>query len=55
MFLSPWTASSPNGGLVDRINEARTYPHKAEAVEPAKQEQMKHRKMHSDKEHSPHE
>ncbi len=26
MVISPLAISSPNGGLADRINEARTYP-----------------------------
>ncbi|AHI30002.1 hypothetical protein [Marinobacter similis] len=54
MLVSPWAVSSPDGGLVDRINEARTYPNKAEAVEIADKEKMQHRKMHSEKRHSPH-
>lgn len=28
LAISPLAISSPNGGLADRINEARTYPDK---------------------------
>ncbi|QCF26508.1 hypothetical protein [Hydrocarboniclastica marina] len=36
-------AASPNGGLVDRINDARSYPNKT--VETGAQGKQEHRKM----------
>ena len=37
LILSPLALSGPNGGLADRINEARTYPNKTVAVDSDKQ------------------
>ncbi len=54
LILSPLALSGPNGGLADRINEARTYPNKTVAVDSDKQKAKFREQMRNYSDHHGH-